>query len=790
MLTFEFLSNKKNVSQKLNILAILFMVLSVLFAVVFYRFYTHSNANFDRMIEIHTKPLSHLVEIKDIYDVNIFGTINQARNVDYLSEDDVKEILLVANKLTKQAWNHYYRIMNDNVLHVENKDKELDTLIHETEESLLKTYDLINQYINQYINHKASDFSLRTSVTKTNELLTKLIKKEIDLAQKQQLQIKKKRADLTLTIIPIAGFLVLILIYFMLSKNIKNINYELESALSLFDNGKFVVFKWRAEEGWPVEFVSNNVEEVIGIPKESFFEGDTVYSNLINPKHLQRVTDEVIQNSVDGIDMFTHEPYQIRVHDDKYLWVYDSTTIIRDDEGNITHYVGYIHGIDEHVKKENDLKTEKTRLDFVAHHDELTKLPNRILFMDRVEQAIKKYKRRGEIFAILFIDLDHFKEINDGFGHDIGDKVLQEVAIRLQNVIRDIDTVSRWGGDEFVILLEHIKDTKNIVNIANKILEEFRRKIIITKEVFFISTSIGVAMYPNDGKDINTLLKNADTAMYEAKDDGRNNYQFYAKEMTSKAFEKVILETELRNAIQNNELKAYYQAQIDLKTDKLIGAEALVRWEHPTLGLVSPAHFIPLAEESDLIVYLGNWMLEETMTQMLRWQKEGLKPQKVSVNLSGKQIARKDLVQTIKNLLEKTRCRADSLELEVTEGFIMKHPELAIDNLNKLRDIGIEIAIDDFGTGYSSLSYLKKLPITKLKIDQSFVLDIETDEDDKAIVKAVVALSHGLGLRCIAEGVETQEQKEYLISEGCDEMQGYLYSRPISADEYKEQILT
>ena len=786
MRTFEFLSNKKNVSQKLNILAILFMVLSVLFAVVFYRFYTHSNANLDRMIEIHTKPLSNLVEIKDIYDVNIFGTINQARNVDYLSEDDVKEILLMANRLTKQAWNHYYRIMNDNVLHVENKDKELDTLIHETEKSLLKTYDLINQYIN----HKASNFSLRTSVTKTNELLTKLIKKEIDLAQKQQLQIKKKRADLTLTIIPIAGFLVLILIYFMLSKNIKNINYELESALGLFDNGKFVVFKWRAEEGWPVEFVSNNVEEVIGIPKESFFEGDTVYSNLINPKHLQRVTDEVIQNSVDGIDMFTHEPYQIRVHDDKYLWVYDSTTIIRDDEGNITHYVGYIHGIDDQVQKENDLKTEKTRLDFVAHHDELTKLPNRILFMDRVEQAIKKYKRSGEIFAVLFIDLDHFKEINDSFGHDIGDKVLQEAAIRLQDVIRSVDTVSRWGGDEFVILLEHIKDTKNIVNIADKILEEFRRKIIITKEVFFISTSIGIAMYPNDGKDINALLKNADAAMYEAKDDGRNNYQFYAKEMTTKAFEKVILEAELRSAIQNNELKAYYQAQIDLKTDKLIGAEALVRWEHPTLGLVSPAHFIPLAEESDLIVYLGNWMLEETMTQMVRWQKEGLKPQKVSVNLAGKQIARKDLVQTIKELLEKTRCRADSLELEVTEGFIMKHPELAIDNLNKLRDIGIEIAIDDFGTGYSSLSYLKKLPITKLKIDQSFVRDIETDEDDKAIVKAVVALSHGLGLRCIAEGVETQKQKEYLISEGCDEMQGYLYSRPISADEYKEQILT
>jgi len=788
MLTFEFLSNKKNVSQKLNILAILFMVLSILSAVGFYRFYTHSSANFDKMIEIHTQPLSQLVEIKDIYDVNIFGTINQARNVDYLGENDVKEILLVANKLTKQAWNHHYGIIHDNILHVGNKDKELDTLIHATEDSLFKTYDLINQYIN----HKASRFSLRASVTKTNELLTELIKKEIDLAQKQQSQIKEKRANLTLTIIPIAGFLVLvlILIYFMLSKNIKNTNYELESALGLFDNGKFVIFKWRAEEGWPVEFISNNVEDVIGIAKESFFKGKAVYSDLINPKHLQQVIDEVTTNSVDGIDMFIHEPYQIKVHKDKYIWVYDSTTIIRDDEGNITHYVGYIHGIDEQVKKEADLKTEKTRLDFVAHHDELTKLPNRILFMDRVDQAIKKHERSGEIFAVLFIDLDHFKEINDSFGHDVGDGVLQEAAIRLQDVIRNIDTVSRWGGDEFVILLEHLTNPQDIINIADKILQEFRRKIIIARETFFISTSLGIAIYPDDGKDINTLLKNADAAMYKDKDDGRNNYQFYAKEMTTKAFEKVVLETELRSAIENNELKAYYQAQTNLNTGELIGAEALVRWEHPTLGLVSPAHFIPLAEESDLIVYLGNWMLEETMTQMVIWQNEGLKPQKISVNLAGKQIARKDLVQTIKDLLEKTTCRAECLELEVTEGFIMKHPELAIDNLNKLRDMGIEIAIDDFGTGYSSLSYLKKLPITKLKIDQSFVRDIETDEDDKAIVKSIIALSHGLGLKCIAEGVETQEQKDYLISEGCDEMQGYLYSRPISADEYKEQILT
>jgi diguanylate cyclase (GGDEF)-like protein len=410
--------------------------------------------------------------------------------------------------------------------------------------------------------------------------------------------------------------------------------------------------------------------------------------------------------------------------------------------------------------------------------------------MDRVDQAIKKHERNGEIFAVLFVDLDHFKEINDSFGHDVGDSVLQEAAIRLQNVIRDMDTVSRWGGDEFVILLEHIKKPQDIVNIADKILEEFRKKIIISKEVFFISISVGISMYPDDGDDIGTLLKNADAAMYKAKDEGRNNYQFYAKEMTTLAFEKVVLETELRNAIENNELRAYYQAQIDLKTSELIGAEALVRWEHPSLGLVSPVHFIPLAEESDLIVYLGNWMLEETMSQMVKWIADGLKPKKVSVNLAAKQIVRKDLVPTIKALLDKTTCRAEYLELEVTEGFIMKNPEIAIDNLNKLREMGIEIAIDDFGTGYSSLSYLKKLPITKLKIDQSFVRDIETDEDDKAIVKSVIALSHGLGLTCIAEGVETIAQKEYLISEACDEMQGYLYAKPLPSDEYKQQILT
>ena len=784
MKIFEFISDKKNVSDKLNVLAILFVVLSIFSLIGFYKFYTHSNENFDKMVEVHTLPLSNLVEIKDIYEITVLDTINLSVKVDYITKKDVKEILLVANKLTKQLWSKHYGTQHNHDRYIQ----EINALIHKTEDRLEITANLIDDFLE----HNSSLVDLRISIKESNELLTDLVAYEIEAAESQQINIKDKRSKLILIIIPIAFvlFSLLILIYLIISRSIKKVNYDLESALSLFDNGKFVVFKWKNEKGWPVEFISNNVEDVIGIPREKFIKHDSVYRDLIHRDHIDRVVQEVRKNSIDGVNMFIHEPYQLKIFDEKYIWIYDSTTIIRDASGNITHYVGYIHGIDEQMKKELDLKNEKARLDFVAHHDELTSLPNRVLFMDRVEQAIKNHKRENELFAVLFVDLDHFKEINDSFGHDIGDIVLQRSSIRLSSIIRDADTVSRWGGDEFVILLEHIKSSEDIINICEKILEEFKENIIIDNQAFFISLSIGVSIYPNDGNSINALLKNSDAAMYKAKDEGRNNYQFYAKEMTTLAFEKVALETQLRDAIKNNELVAYYQAQIDLKSGALIGAEALVRWQHPSLGLVSPAKFIPLAEETNLIIHLGTWMLEETMKQMVRWREAGLNPVKISVNLAGKQILQKGLVPHIKQLLAHTNCKAEWIELEVTEGFIMKNPEIAIANLNMLRIMGIEIAIDDFGTGYSSLSYLKKLPITKLKIDQSFVRDLEEDEDDKAIVKSIIALSKGLNLLTIAEGVEKESQKEFLIQEGCDEMQGYLYSRPIPAKEYEETILS
>ena len=784
MNTFEFISNKKNVSDKLNILTLLFIILSILSIIGFYRFYTISNENFDKMVEVHTLPLSNLIEIKDIYEITVLDTINHSVTFDYITKKDVQEILHVANKLTKQLWNKHYGKNHEHNEYL----NESDTLIHTIEAKLEQTSNLIDQFIEDKIDLT----DLRISIKESNELLTDLIAQEIEAAESKQISIKEKRSNLVLIILPIAFvlFTLLVLIYSLISRSIKKINYDLESALSLFDNGKFVVFKWRNEENWPVEFISNNVEEIIGIPRENFFSGDSAYMDLIHKDDVDKVVQEVQENSTDEIDMFIHEPYRLKVFDDKHIWIYDSTAIIRDGNGNITHYVGYIHGIDEQIKKELVLKNEKARLDFVAHHDELTGLPNRVLFMDRLEQAIRNHEREGQLFAVLFIDLDHFKEINDSFGHDIGDIVLQEAAKRLQSSIRDVDTVSRWGGDEFIILLEHIKHSQDIINICEKILGEFKENIIIDNQAFFVSLSLGVSIYPNDGKDANSLLKYADAAMYKAKDEGRNNYQFYAKEMTILAFEKVALETQLRDAIKKGELVAYYQAQINLQNDELIGAEALVRWQHPSLGLVTPSKFIPLAEETDLIIYLGSWMLEATMKQLVEWNKAGLNPKKVSINLAGKQILQKNLVTHIKQLLSKTNCKAEWIELEVTEGFIMKNPELAIENLAKLRDMGIEIAIDDFGTGYSSLSYLKKLPITKLKIDQSFVRDLEVDEDDKAIVKSIIALSKGLNLLTIAEGVENKLQKEFLIKEGCDEMQGYLYSKPLPAKEYEKTILS
>ncbi|MET0050959.1 MAG: EAL domain-containing protein, partial [Candidatus Thiodiazotropha sp.] len=456
-----------------------------------------------------------------------------------------------------------------------------------------------------------------------------------------------------------------------------------------------------------------------------------------------------------------------------------------DDQGNITGIIESGRDITDYLGVLEQLKLNESRLEHMAHHDPLTGLPNRLLFVDRLEQAIIKAKRTHNLIALMFIDLDRFKEINDSFGHPTGDKLLMKVASRLKGEIREGDTIARLGGDEFTVILDELEHPETASKIAEKLLESLEEPIVSQEQNFFLSASIGISIYPQDGKDANTLIRNADSAMYKAKDQGRNAYSYYTAEMTALAFERVMMENSLRGALVRDELVLHYQPQIDMRSGATVGIEALVRWNHPELGLVPPSRFIPLAEETSLIQPMGEWILRRACQQARVWYDQGLIHERISVNcnLSGRQLGNALFHQTVLDTLKETGIKPDLLELEITETTIMSNPQHSSQILNRLRDIGVRLAIDDFGTGYSSLAYLKTLPISKLKIDQSFVRDIPEDQNDAAITRAVIALGRSLQLQVIAEGVETRAQADFLLNEGCYVAQGFLYARPMPAEE-------
>ena len=436
----------------------------------------------------------------------------------------------------------------------------------------------------------------------------------------------------------------------------------------------------------------------------------------------------------------------------------------------------------------SELHKQKDILKHQAHHDMLTGLPNRILFNDRLKQTIKKAKRDKEDVALLFIDLDRFKHINDSLGHLIGDKVLQVISDRLKNIIRDEDTVARLGGDEFTVILQGLKKETDASLLAQKIIRSMARPMSVDNHTLYITSSIGISIYPEDAKEVNNLIKYADTAMYKAKEEGRNNFQYYSSDMTDLAFERVVMETSLRVALENNQFVVYFQPQVDAKNNKIIGMEALVRWQHPTMGLLFPDKFIPLAEDTGLIIQLDRWVMKQAMKQIVKWNKQGINTGVLALNLAMRQLQEEDFIHVFRKMISVTGCKPEWLELEVTEGEIMKNPENAIEVLSSISDMGVELAIDDFGTGYSSLSYLKRLPVSKLKIDQSFTRGLPDDKDDAAIVKTIISLAKNLSLKLIAEGVETEEQKEFMLENGCSEIQGYLYSKPMSSEETKKFI--
>jgi diguanylate cyclase (GGDEF)-like protein/PAS domain S-box-containing protein len=434
-------------------------------------------------------------------------------------------------------------------------------------------------------------------------------------------------------------------------------------------------------------------------------------------------------------------------------------------------------------------KQAHEQLNHLAYHDALTDLPNQVLFRDRLKQAIALSRRHDQMQAVLLLNLDRFKTINDSLGYTAGDRLLQSVAQRLTSCVRDSDTVARFGSDEFAILLTQIRRAQDAANTARAIKDALDQAFIFDEQELFISSSIGISLFPYDGRDTPTLLKSAGTALDRAKEQPGSNYQFYTAGRTTNALKQLVLESNLRPGLERGEFVVEYQPQVDLKTFQPTGMEALVRWKHPGLGLLYPAEFIQIAEESGLIVPIGDWVLRAACLQNKFWQDAGLEPMRLAVNFSARQFQQPTFVSTVSAILKETRLDPVWLELELTEGSIMKDPERAIEKLDALRRMGIKIAIDDFGTGYSSLSYLKRFPIDTLKIDKSFVIDVCTDADNAAIVRAIVTLGHALELTVIAEGVETQEQLDFVNLLQCDSVQGFLFSKSLPAEEF-EQLLT
>ena len=460
----------------------------------------------------------------------------------------------------------------------------------------------------------------------------------------------------------------------------------------------------------------------------------------------------------------------------------DSISPIHNWDSQVTGVVIVFHDV-------SATKAMATKMAHLAQHDYLTNLPNRVLLNDRIAQAITLANRHHNHLALLFLDLDNFKHINDSLGHATGDKLLQSVTKRLKECVRDSDTVSRQGGDEFVILLAETKSSEDAALSAQKILDALQALHIVGKSEVHVTTSIGISIYPTDGLDAETLLKSADTAMYYAKEKGRNNYQFFISEMNTRAVERLIIESNLRMALEKQQFILYYQPKVNLNIGHITGAEALLRWQHDEWGEVVPDIFVPVAEESGLIVPIGRWVLRQACKQAKIWQDAGLQAISIAVNISAQEFLQKDFVRGVRDVLTETGLAAHFLELEITESVLMRDAECSKNILHQLKKMGIKLAVDDFGTGYSSLSYLQRFPIDVLKIDRSFVQNIESAKDDGIIVSAIISMGNSLKLKVVAEGIETPSQLAFLKARHCEEGQGYFFSHPLIAENFATLLL-
>ena len=496
---------------------------------------------------------------------------------------------------------------------------------------------------------------------------------------------------------------------------------------------------------------------------------------------LRKIFQESILQPISQLDAITSEIINTK------NMLHDIPSFNDDEIGDLAK--NFRHMINELNTYHAQLNKQKNVLSFQATHDALTDLPNRVLFNDRLNQSIYKAKRQHEKFALLFIDLDQFKEVNDTFGHGYGDKLLQKVGKRLKSVIREEDTLARLGGDEFTIIMSNFHGDFSPSILAQKILDILQLPIIMNEDQSHISCSIGISIYPDDGTEASELIKHADIAMYRSKLSGRNNYHFYTPEMTEKIYKRVTMQTEIRRALENKEFLVYYQPQYNTQTNSIVGVEALVRWPDSSGGMISPANFIPLAAELGMVVAINHQVMFMAMNHTKQWYDQGLNPGKTSININVIQTEDKYFVDLLKGMLSRSGCKPEWITLELTEGELMKNPDISIPILQQISAMGIEIAMDDFGTGYSSLAYLKRLSIHKIKIDKAFIDDLPHDPDDVAIVQAIIAIAQRLKLSVIAEGVETHEQKEFLLEAGCPHIQGYLYGRPMPAEDITEELI-
>lgn len=486
---------------------------------------------------------------------------------------------------------------------------------------------------------------------------------------------------------------------------------------------------------------------------------------------LQRLISEPIKSLASSMRTVSEEKnYSYRVHKTSH-----------DELGSL--FDSFNEMLAEIETRDKELQENETRLGHLAHHDPLTKLPNRLLFHDRLEHSLARARRMKSRLAILFIDLDRFKNINDSLGHDIGDKVLCAVADRLSPLVRKADTLARLGGDEFIIILEQLRKKEDVGRYVQKLLRELIQTMRIEDQDLHITASIGISLYPDNGEDSDSLMQAADIAMYQAKGKGSNLFQFYSSDMDINARKSMLMESQLRDALAKKELVLHYQPQFEMKTGGLIGFEALIRWNNPDLGVVSPVDFIPLAEQTGLIVPIGEWILYTACKQMIKIQEQWRLPLRIAINISPRQFLHPSLVQNVAEVLYRTKLKPCFLELEITESMVMGNVDQAIETMNEFNKMGVQLAIDDFGTGYSSLEYLKKFPISRLKIDRSFVRELETNPSDQAIVNSIIALGKTMNLEIIAEGIETAGQFDILKKEGCDQGQGFLMGKPLPVDE-------